>query len=490
MKILLLLPVTIALFSIMSFLPQDAHATAFTLKDQASCQGNPLFGVWNAVNSTCTVSSPAIFSTDSLDVKSGITLKITGTFELHGIIGNSGTIIVNPSASLNQRDFLNNLATGKLTNKGTITNTASITNANTGIITSTGTLTNTPSGTIANNGTLTNSGTFNNNGILDLDSGTTITFSGPSSFAGSLTNTGTFNLNSGSLVSLDSGTKLTILSGTFLVPSGVTVSLGSASVFTVNPGGNATVLGSLKSGGTINNSGIIKDKGFINSSVFGIGTFNNSGLLQLSAGDTIKFGFPTAYSGSFQSDSLNMNSGSSLILDSGTKFDISGDFIIPAGVTLAVTNGSIVTIDAGLGPTLSNSGTINTNGTFNNSGTIHNPGSISNLGVMHEFCNSVFTGNPVTGNPLVNSCTTVPVTFKTNHSDPLIISLNGTKYATPVTLILPKGSHWELSTTTPQVIHGHSYTFTSWSDGGAITHVITIPSWAMKTYQANFLYHQ
>src|SRR5215467_6424141 len=91
MKILLFLPVIIGLISILSFLPQDAHAISYDITNQAACLSIPNTGstVWSAGNSTCIVHqiNLKLASSDSFTVENGITLEVRG-----GNITNQGTI--------------------------------------------------------------------------------------------------------------------------------------------------------------------------------------------------------------------------------------------------------------------------------------------------------------------------------------------------------------------------------------------------------------
>ncbi len=55
----------------------------------------------------------------------------------------------------------------------------------------------------------------------------------------------------------------------------------------------------------------------------------------------------------------------------------------------------------------------------------------------------------------------------------LTFIVDGISYSAATTLVWPLGSQHTLSTTSPQGTAGTQYTFTSWSDGGAITHTVT-----------------
>ena len=80
---------------------------------------------------------------------------------------------------------------------------------------------------------------------------------------------------------------------------------------------------------------------------------------------------------------------------------------------------------------------------------------------------------------------TVQVTVGTNPSG-LSFSVDGTTYTSTQTLTLLVGSSHTIAATSPQTpTAGTQYTFASWSDSGAISHSITVPSTA-ATYTASF----
>jgi glucose/arabinose dehydrogenase/PKD repeat protein len=79
---------------------------------------------------------------------------------------------------------------------------------------------------------------------------------------------------------------------------------------------------------------------------------------------------------------------------------------------------------------------------------------------------------------------TVNLTFTTSPSG-LQLVLNGASAATPFTRTVIAGSTSTISAPSPQTLNGGNYAFSSWSDGGAQTHVITASSAA--TYNAVYL---
>src|SRR5438445_7132450 len=108
MRKILLLPIFAVLITVLSLLPQDAHAaTSIDLKDQASCEAAPLSGTWITGNSTCRIGSLTLNSGDSLLVDYfDFPVKLTTTSTLF----NNGTIRTN----------CDNCNYGTIINEGTI----------------------------------------------------------------------------------------------------------------------------------------------------------------------------------------------------------------------------------------------------------------------------------------------------------------------------------------------------------------------------------
>ncbi len=79
---------------------------------------------------------------------------------------------------------------------------------------------------------------------------------------------------------------------------------------------------------------------------------------------------------------------------------------------------------------------------------------------------------------------TVQLTFQTNPGG-LQLAVNGTAAKAPITRTVIVGSSNTVSAVTPQRKGSKTYTFTSWSDGGAQTHTITAPT-TSTTYTARF----
>jgi glucose/arabinose dehydrogenase len=79
---------------------------------------------------------------------------------------------------------------------------------------------------------------------------------------------------------------------------------------------------------------------------------------------------------------------------------------------------------------------------------------------------------------------TVDLTFATTPSG-LQLSVGAQTVTTPTTRTVIVGSSNSVSAPTPQVVGGASYTFSSWSDGGARAHNVVAPATA-TTYTASF----
>ena len=79
--------------------------------------------------------------------------------------------------------------------------------------------------------------------------------------------------------------------------------------------------------------------------------------------------------------------------------------------------------------------------------------------------------------------TLVPVTVQTNPAG-LAITVDGTSYTSPQSFVWANGSSHTISTTALQSNVGAQYSWTSWSDGGAVSHTVAPTSGI--TYTANF----
>ena len=526
-KQILILPIIAIFVSILSFLPQDAHATSHELQvGDANGACEAIGGTWISGSNQCNIISLVINAGDILTVDSGVTLQ-DGLNNGHlynidneGTINNSGTITVylggwmtnggiinnnsggtifnyNNSLGLSNGGNINNSGTinniGYIPNSGRITNNAGgvIDNNSGGIINdfsqlvnnggtiiNSATITNLSNYPIVNNGTITNSGTFsitqaglNNNAILSNDGTLTISF--PYSFNnnGNITNTGTI-ANGGVLTNGVKGTiNNGVLNNGFFTNSGTITNYGNFfdkyGGFVNN--GNIVTSGTFtfSNGALFDNSGTIKNTGSITNNFstlnnhpggqiinFGNvkntnnGIIINSGAIGLNSGDTITFDGPSTYSGSLSnSGTVTMNSGSTITLGYGTQLNInSGTFSIPSGVTLFIYPKSSLNINSvGI---LSNSGTLIFSGKINNSGTLNNNG------IANELCGAIFTGNPATGNPIINSCDPTSMTATPNPSSAALsstITFDATVTDTSSTSTAPNGQ-------------------VSWSDGGAGGH--------------------
>jgi glucose/arabinose dehydrogenase len=79
---------------------------------------------------------------------------------------------------------------------------------------------------------------------------------------------------------------------------------------------------------------------------------------------------------------------------------------------------------------------------------------------------------------------TVTLSFNSNPAG-LQLSLNGRTKVAPFTRALVVGSVNQVGASSPQTLNGQTYTFNSWSDGGAAVHFVTAPA-APTTYTASF----
>jgi hypothetical protein len=79
---------------------------------------------------------------------------------------------------------------------------------------------------------------------------------------------------------------------------------------------------------------------------------------------------------------------------------------------------------------------------------------------------------------------TVDLTFNSNPSG-LSLAVGASQSVTPFTRTVIVNSANSVGAPTPQTLNGTSYTFSSWSDGGAASHTITAPATA-TTYTATY----
>ena len=82
---------------------------------------------------------------------------------------------------------------------------------------------------------------------------------------------------------------------------------------------------------------------------------------------------------------------------------------------------------------------------------------------------------------------TVNLTFRATKPG-LTLSVNGTTQPAPFTATVVVGSANSVSAPSPQTVNHSTYTFVSWSDGGAQSHTITAPA-TSTTYTATYTKH-
>ena len=80
---------------------------------------------------------------------------------------------------------------------------------------------------------------------------------------------------------------------------------------------------------------------------------------------------------------------------------------------------------------------------------------------------------------------TSTITLATNPPG-LSVKLDGSSITAPYSFVGVSRIQREISTTSPQTLNGVTYTFSSWSDGGSITHTISTPA-VNTTLTANFV---
>ena len=80
---------------------------------------------------------------------------------------------------------------------------------------------------------------------------------------------------------------------------------------------------------------------------------------------------------------------------------------------------------------------------------------------------------------------TVNVKFTDNQTTSLHLAVDGVSKYTPFTVAMVMGHLATISAPTPELLGGHKFTYTSWSDKGAQTHTIVAPT-AAATRTANY----
>jgi uncharacterized repeat protein (TIGR02543 family) len=135
------------------------------------------------------------------------------------------------------------------------------------------------------------------------------------------------------------------------------------------------------------------------------------------------------------------------------------------------------------------------------SGTYYASGAVVNLTATPSSANYAFTswtGNVANSNSASTTVTmsapqSVTANFQQNvekitvgtNVTGLTFTVDGVNYTAPAMLNWGAGSSHTISTASPQTAPGTQYSFTGWSDGGAISHSVTAPSSA-ATYTASF----
>jgi hypothetical protein len=285
-------------------------------------------------------------------------------------------------------------------------------------------------------------------------------------------------------------TQSTTITNAFSIPLAVTLKdAGGATissypvVFTASTGSNAQSGTFSNSTGTItistNGSGVASAGTFTANSKVGsytVGvTAGSAPSVAFNLTNTV--GMPAniaATSGSAQSANTNTAFTNPLVVtvtDSGTN-PVPGALVT---FTPPAQTGASITFAGGINTATTNSLGLATSAAITANG---------NAGGPYNVAASV--GSLSTNFSLTNQASTVNITLATSPAG-LLVSANGgsTYQASPYVFSATVGSQVTISTQTPQGANGTQYTWASWSDGGALSHSITVPSTA-PTYTATF----
>jgi hypothetical protein len=261
---------------------------------------------------------------------------------------------------------------------------------------------------------------------IALTSTGTVTNSGTITNKGSITNEGTIINNNGGFIN--------DTDNSFITNKGVITNDG-----TIDNQGNP----SANTGGQISNYGTISNSGTITNSYF----IDNLSDTKHSGPSVIETSNSVASAGI-----ITNNSGGTITNNNGANIsnDDSGTSITNNG--LITNDGFIENFNSGSSITNNSGGTITNTGTIGNAGSISNSGTINNNGTITDECGGTSTGNPVTGNPVINGCDPTSTTITPNPSS---VTFGSTiKFNVKVTSSSP---------TTPSGT-------VSWSDGGTGGH--------------------
>lgn len=246
----------------------DIHAiTTIDLKDQSSCQEDPLSGIWHATNSTCVITNLTLTGNSLIvdnSVFPSITLTVTGTINnLHGSIINSGIIdtdngtINNSGIFINNKDHtinadqegsLNTGDQGSINNNGIFTNNGTINTEGSGTINANGV------GIFTNYGNIDNAGDIENNGIFNTK--------------GTITNLGAGVINNYGGGTITNYAESMIVNNNAITNYGTVINYGTTDntgTITNFVGGTITNKEILNNNGTISNNGAINNNGTINN---------------------------------------------------------------------------------------------------------------------------------------------------------------------------------------------------------------------------------
>lgn len=232
---------------------------------------------------------------------STVNVKLNGTSEMNEVIVESGsTLNTSGTGTLKVKTKLDNDGTVNIGSGTTLENDGTIENSN----------------TINNNGTLDNDGTLKNDGTLNNNTGATVENDGTLNNNGILKNDGTLNNNSGGTIENDGA----------LDNNGT---LKNDGTFKNNASGTLDNSGNLKNDGTLENNGGVNNTGTVYNDG---GTLNNSGEIDNSG--TLKNDGTIDNSGG----TVENNSGGTIDNGIGSTFDNSNGTVEDNGGTI---NGTI-----------------------------------------------------------------------------------------------------------------------------------------------------
>jgi Divergent InlB B-repeat domain/Bacterial Ig-like domain (group 3)/FG-GAP-like repeat/Putative Ig domain len=270
-----------------------------------------------------------------------------------------------------------------------------------------------------------------------------------------------------------------IQSFTLIVNQGSAIITGNSTTFTVGVSGSFTVNTTGDPVPALTEAGALPAGISFTDNGNGTGTLSGTPTAGAAGSYPITFsannGVGTA---AMQSFSLTVNQGPAITSTNSTTF------------TAQVAGSFTVTATGDPTPALSETGNLPTGVTFidNGNGTATLSGTPA-AGTAGQYGFTIQASNGVTPNATQSFTLTVnslvSVTVNTNPSG-LSFSVDGSTYTSSQTLTWTVGTSHTISTTSPQTpTAGTQYTFTSWSDGGELSHSVTASA-GTTSYTASF----